>query len=448
MKKMFLLFSTVALTSFAHAQCVAGFTFTVNSASVSFTNTSSGAALPVYNWDFGDAGNSSLQNPSHFYNTAGTYTVSLTITDSLNQTCTNTYSSPVTVTAGCNNLSVSATSTAASACATCDGTMSGNASGGNAGYTYLWSNSATAPTLTSVCAGDYLLTVTDAIGCAATANVHVACPDSCVANFSSNVSGLTVFLNNTSNDSAANVNFQWDFGDSNSSTMINPASHNYAIAGTYTITLIMNDVVNACTDTARTVVNPGGPASCYASFNLQQDSSNLLQWYAYGNASGQPPFTYLWDFGDTTTSTIATPQHNYAYACHHVICLTVTDANGCVSMYCDSSASHRMSSAAASTLMQYLTVVSMTETATGIMEHDVVKIKVWPNPSGDFINISLGENTEGVLRITDLPGNIVLQQKINANEFRLDVSNLPAGCYNLNISNAKMNQNRKIVIIR
>lgn len=34
-----------------------------------------------WNWNFGDGGTSSLQNPSHTYNTAGTYTISLTATN-------------------------------------------------------------------------------------------------------------------------------------------------------------------------------------------------------------------------------------------------------------------------------------------------------------------------------------------------------------------------------
>ncbi len=48
-----------------------------------FTDESTGGVSPfTYFWDFGDGITSTLQNPSHSYNTAGEYTVSLTVTDS------------------------------------------------------------------------------------------------------------------------------------------------------------------------------------------------------------------------------------------------------------------------------------------------------------------------------------------------------------------------------
>jgi PKD repeat protein len=49
--------------------------FTVN-----FTDQSSGSPTS-WSWDFGDGGSSTQRNPSHIYNAAGTYTVTLTVTN-------------------------------------------------------------------------------------------------------------------------------------------------------------------------------------------------------------------------------------------------------------------------------------------------------------------------------------------------------------------------------
>ena len=50
---------------------------------IQFTNLSTGGVTPfTYEWDFGDGSAvSSLENPGHTYNEAGTYTISLTVTD-------------------------------------------------------------------------------------------------------------------------------------------------------------------------------------------------------------------------------------------------------------------------------------------------------------------------------------------------------------------------------
>jgi serine protease len=57
---------------------------------VSFTDLSSGTGIDGWSWDFGDGvGTSSAQNPSYTYNSAGTYTVSLTVSSS-SQGCNDT----------------------------------------------------------------------------------------------------------------------------------------------------------------------------------------------------------------------------------------------------------------------------------------------------------------------------------------------------------------------
>jgi hypothetical protein len=52
---------------------------------------------------------------------------------------------------------------------------------------------------------------------------------------------------------------------------------------------------------------------------------------------GSTNLTYLWDFGDGTTSTQAFPSHTYATPGRYTICLTVDNGNGCTFTFCDSS---------------------------------------------------------------------------------------------------------------
>ena len=80
----------------------AGFTFSVNELSVSFSNQSSDSdgTIVSYAWQFGDGQTSNLENPTHTYASAGTYTVNLLVTDNDGQT--GSISKNVTVTQNSN----------------------------------------------------------------------------------------------------------------------------------------------------------------------------------------------------------------------------------------------------------------------------------------------------------------------------------------------------------
>jgi serine protease len=79
---------------------VANFTVTTNGLTANFTDTStdSGGTIGSHSWTFGDGGTSTAASPSHTYAAGGTYTVTETVTDSVNG-ASNSKSSAVTVSA-------------------------------------------------------------------------------------------------------------------------------------------------------------------------------------------------------------------------------------------------------------------------------------------------------------------------------------------------------------
>lgn len=67
--------------------------FVISGSTIYFTDTSTDilpAVITNWAWDFGDGNTSALQNPTHIYNAAGTYSVKLTVTDSFLATGTVT----------------------------------------------------------------------------------------------------------------------------------------------------------------------------------------------------------------------------------------------------------------------------------------------------------------------------------------------------------------------
>lgn len=64
---------------------------------VTFTDntTTANSTISSWSWNFGDSGISNIQNPTHTYTTAGTYTVTLTVTN--NNSCVSTATNVITI---------------------------------------------------------------------------------------------------------------------------------------------------------------------------------------------------------------------------------------------------------------------------------------------------------------------------------------------------------------
>jgi subtilisin family serine protease len=79
---------------------VASFSYTTSDLTATFTDASSDpdGTIASWSWNFGDGNTSSAQHPANTYAAAGTYTVSLTVTD--NEGTTGTVSQAVTVSSG------------------------------------------------------------------------------------------------------------------------------------------------------------------------------------------------------------------------------------------------------------------------------------------------------------------------------------------------------------
>jgi len=196
-----------------------------------------------------------------------------------------------------------------------DGTASVNANGGAAPYTYLWSNGATASSVTGLSAGTYTVTATDANGCAASASAVISEPTAIAAN----ASPTDVLCNGGSDGSASAAanggnspyTYQWSNGNT-------AASVNNLAAGSYTVTVTD---ASGCTETAVAVIaEPAAialaPASTDVSCNGGGDGTASV---AVNGGTG--PFTYLWSDGSTGT--------NAGNLTATVYTVTVTDNNGC-----------------------------------------------------------------------------------------------------------------------
>jgi PKD repeat protein len=159
----------VTVTTAVNNPPTANFTFTTSNLTASFTDTStdSDGTIASRSWNFGDGTTSTATNPSKTYAAAGTYNVTLTVTD--NGGATNSKTSSVTVTSSgcggtvlCNGVAV--TNLSASTGATLNYTMAVPASSSNlkfeisggTGDADLYVKFGSAPTTTSYDCRPYL----------------------------------------------------------------------------------------------------------------------------------------------------------------------------------------------------------------------------------------------------------------------------------------------------
>ncbi len=70
---------------------------------------------------------------------------------------------------------------------------------------------------------------------------------------------------------------------------------------------------------------PGGAPTSYNAYFTATPS----------NDSSSVPSSYLWDFGDGTTSAIANPAHVFSHSGIYTVCLTISYLNSCTSTICN-----------------------------------------------------------------------------------------------------------------
>jgi PKD repeat protein len=305
---------------------------------VEFSGSDSGGCPPMtYSWAFGDGGTSNEQNPSHSFQNAGSFTATMTVTDSKNATCEKTVTVKAT---GGSPLTCSITGDTAGSCIPFEACLTGSAAGGCQPYRYHWSFSdggvsdtqRTCRTYQTV--GNYTatLTVTDAKDMTCQRTVPIVVTSSGTLNCTvspssdSGCAPLAVRFSGSGSGGCPPLTYAWAFGDAGTSSEQNPI-HSYQSAGNYIATLTTTDSKNViCKDTATIRVTGGTPVTCTASANSTEGCAPLAVQFTGTGTGGCAPLKYSWAFGDGGTSNEQSPSYSYQNVGNYTAVLTVTDA--------------------------------------------------------------------------------------------------------------------------
>ena len=201
----------------------------------------------------------------------------------------------------------------------CDGNIAITISGGTPAYNTVWSNGATTPSISALCAGTYSVEVTDAAGCKAVRNFSLStvtpiafsvpdldspqCHDACDGSLTAIPIGGTM-----------PYTFTWTPNN------VNTATANSLCTGNYSITV--KDVNGCSVSDNYSLINP--PTLTLTATITDASCNTALDGAVTTTVTGGiPPFVYNWTPGAVATSSL-TNVLSGTYT------LTVTDNFGCV----------------------------------------------------------------------------------------------------------------------
>ncbi|HET6243595.1 MAG: PKD domain-containing protein [Bacteroidetes bacterium] len=203
----------------------------------------------------------------------------------------------------------------------CNGQANGTAtvysSGGVIPYSYSWSSGASSSTATNLAAGTYLITVTDANGCAVQTNVTITQPNTLTSTTSSVAVGCYGNANGSVSvvASGGNAGYNYFWNPSGQTTQTSAG----LIAGTYQITI--TDSKGCQTINSATVIQPVSALAAnitknnVSCFNGNNGSATV------NPSGGTSPYSYQWSNNSINQTATGLIAGNYS--------VIVTDANSC-----------------------------------------------------------------------------------------------------------------------
>jgi hypothetical protein len=284
-----------------------------------------------------------------------------------------------------------------------NGSIDLTVSGGTAPYTFAWSNSATTEDVNGLVPGDYIVTVTDANACTATASVTLIDAANCQLTATTTVTNVLCFGGNTGSATVvpANGNAPYTYVWSTSPVQTT-ATINTLVAGAYNVTVTDS---YSCTVTATAAVSQPTAALSVSISPVNYDATTAV-------AGGTAPYTYLWSSGATTSGLAGVAAGSYS--------VTVTDANGCT--------------ATGSTTI--LTVETLSAKS----------INVYPNPTKGIVNIANADKAH--ITVFNILGDVVTSVDKASAITTIDLSKVAEGSYVIRIVADKQVITKRIYVVK
>lgn len=141
-----------------------------------------------------------------------------------------------------------------------------------------------------------------------------------------------------------------------------------------------------------------------ANFIAHSDTLIPNVWHIQNLSIGKTNMTYLWDWGDFTSSTGDSAAHLYTVASNYAICLTATDSGGCTGTYCDTIFASAI----------YIIPPLSDNLNQSLNKGWSNEIKVFPVPFSNQLDILLTDTKPVNLKIYNILGKLIYQNKFSS----------------------------------
>jgi len=231
-------------------------------------------------------------------------------------------------------------------------------------------------------------------------------------------SGETANFVNLSQGDRSGIEYNWDFGNSTTSSLAAPTKiYSPLSTTTYTVTMVAS-YPGACSDTTRKTITVSESPVCDFTF---KDLGLLSVKFTPGNSTYSK---YEWFFGEGGTSTSSAPNYQYKYSGNFKVTMHATNQAGCS---CE--ITKRIS---ATTSINPLSSMS--------------NISIYPNPNNGLFTISNTEGKSMKIEIYSVLGSLVYTSESENSIVPVDLHLQSNGIYVVKVTIDGIVENHKITL--
>ena len=372
-------------------------------------------------WSFGDGGSSTILEGVHTYQTAGTYSVKLLAVSEFE--CRDSITKPVTIKATptpvfsgnqfCGKIPTVFTNKTVEAVP-------------NPVYTWTFSDNYTSNlknvTRTWPFEGPFSATLKAdySNGCSGstTQDFRVFIQPKADFTLQDVCSGEKAVFVNKSKGDRSGMEFNWDFGNSATSTEMAPTYlYNPAKTTTYTVTLVVAYPA-ACSDTIRKSITVSEAPVC--DFTYKELGFLNIKF----NPSNTTYSKYEWIFGEGGTSTASSPSYLYNYKGNFNVTMRATNSAGCVCEITKKVSAN--------------TAVNSVNTVSGLI--------IYPNPNNGTFTVKSAESQDIKVEVFTVLGSKVYSRTSDTGNLLVNLEDQAKGIYLVKITVNGVTTTSKITV--